>query len=346
MNIKFKFIKYRYRYFFLYIIIGIISISVELLIYNIFIKIGNHFIVSSIFSLLIGITASFWLNVKYNFKISTPKRNKSLIYFLIISFVSYLSQVFLINKLDHYASYEILRFSISGCLFWLAYILHRRFSFYDYKKVGVAIYSDGVEDIRGIYQKVEDYPDFIHIDIVDKTFNKKAKKVLSYKSEVIKAYWNNKFIESHIMSRMPMKWVKEIINNVDRIYIHQDIDENIIEIANYIKNKGCSFGLVIQDRNELDNLEKFSYILDSILVLAIDNPGYSGQDFNYSTIDLIKKINSLSWRKRVLLNIDGGINNKNIDLINSENVVSGSYVIKSKDPIKNIMTLQTSSKYE
>ena len=53
----------------------------------------------------------------------------------------------------------------------------------------------------------------------------------------------------------------------------------------------------------------------------------------------IKKINSLSWRRRVLLNIDGGINNKNIDLINSENVVSGSYVIKSKDPIKNIMTL-------
>ena len=36
----------------------------------------------------------------------------------------------------------------------------------------------------------------------------------------------------------------------------------------------------------------------------------------------------------------------NISLIKSEKVVSGSYVLNDKDPIKNIMILQTSSQYE
>ena len=72
-------------------------------------------------------------------------------------------------------------------MFWIAYFFHSKFSFKDFKKVGVAIYANGVEDIPQIFNEIANFPDFIHVDIVDQTVNKNSKKVLSYKTEVIKA---------------------------------------------------------------------------------------------------------------------------------------------------------------
>jgi len=284
--------------------------------------------------------------VKYNFKISESKRNRSLLYFILISFFSYLIQIFLIDKFETQLSYEKLRFLTSGSMFWIAYLFHRKYSFKDFKKVGVAIYANGVENLEFIYDKIRTYPDFIHVDIVDETFNKESKEVLSYKTEVIKGYWNSKFIECHIMSKNPKKWIHEIIRNVDRIFIHCEINENVEELLKLIKENNCQAGIVIQNIDDLSVFEKYQNLIDSLLVLSIETPGYSGQSFKMDSLEIISKINNHKFRNRISLVVDGGVNNKNIPLIKSENIVSGSYVINSKDPIKNIMILQTSSQYE
>jgi len=198
---NYKFIKYKYRFFIGYVIIGILSLILEILFFNFFNSLQNNQTLNSLISVITGIVFSFWFNVRYNFKISKSKRNLSLYYFLIISFSSYLTQVFLINKFETQLSYEKLRIITSGSFFWFAYLLHRRFSFKDFKKVGVAIYANGVENLESIYEKIKTYPDFIHVDIVDETFNEKSKEVLTYKTEVIKGYWNSKFIECHVMSK-------------------------------------------------------------------------------------------------------------------------------------------------
>ena len=343
---NFKLITYKYRFFFGYVVIGFFSLVVEFLIFNFFNNFQNHPILNSLLSVLTGILFSFWFNVRYNFKVSKTKRNRSLYYFLIISFSSYLIQVFLINRFETHLSYEKLRIITSGSFFWIAYLFHRRFSFKDFKKVGVAIYANGVEDLELIYNKVQDYPDFIHVDIVDETYNNKSKQVLTYKTEVIRGYWNSKFIECHIMSNNPKKWILEIIKNVDRIFIHCEINENIDELLTLIKENNCQSGLVIQNRDQLNVFEKYRHKIDSVLVLSIENPGYSGQPFKTDALETVSKINNYKFRDQISLVVDGGINNKNIPLIRSENVVSGSYVINSKNPIKNIMVLQTSSQYE
>ena len=329
-----------------YIIIGVFSLFIELLTYNFLNSFQNNQILNSFLSLIIGIFTSFWLNVKYNFKISKSKRNLSLYYFLIISFSSYLIQAFLNNKFETQLSYEKLRIITSGSFFWIAYFFHRRFSFKDFKKVGVAIYANGVENLEFIYDKIKTYPDFIHIDIVDETFNKESREVLTYKTEVIKGYWNSKFIECHIMSKNPKKWILEIKQNVDRIFIHCELNENIEELLSLIKKNNCQAGIVIQNINDLSVFEKYHNLIDSLLVLSIETPGYSGQSFKMDSLETISKINNHKFRNRISLVVDGGVNNKNIPLIKSGNIVSGSYVINSKDPIKNIMVLQTTSQYE
>ena len=344
MNLNF--VKYKYRFFIGYIIIGIFSLVVEFIIYNALFSFQKNQILNSFFSVIIGVLFSFWFNIRYNFKISKTKRNRALFYFILISFFSYALQIFLINKIQDYFSYEASRIMISGSLFWIAYLLHLRFSFKDYKKVGVAIYANGIEDINQIFNKVGNYPDFIHVDIVDESINETAKKVLTYKTEVINGFWNSKYIEAHIMSKTPKKWILEILNNVNRIYIHIDIDEEIEELLKLIKENGCEAGIVIQYKSDLKVFEKYQNFIDSILVLAIKIPGYSGQDFEMKSLELISLINSHNLREQISLNIDGGVNEKNISLLKSESVVSGSYVLNAKDPIKNIMILQTSSQYE
>ena len=343
---SFKLIKYKYRFFLGYILIGVISIFIELSLFNLINEGFGDKLISSFLSVTTGVIISFWLNIKYNFKISPSKRNRALLYFVIISYTSYSLQAIFVNQVEELFSYEYARIIISGCLFWIAYIFHIKYSFKDFKKVGVAIYANGVENINEIFSKVENYPDFIHVDIVDKTINIKAENVLSYKTEVIKGFWNKKFIEVHIMSKSPKKWIEQIINNVNRIYIHTNIEEDLEDLLLLIKKNECEAGIVIQTENDLLSWEKHEKIIDSILVLAIKNPGYSGQKFEMDSLQLIDLINNHNLRKNISLNVDGGVTNITIPNIKSENIVSGSYVLNAKDPIRNIMILKTSSQYE
>lgn len=344
MNIEF--IKYKYRFFIGYILIGFFSLLIELIFYNFLSKYFDNVILNSLCSVLIGILTSFWLNIRYNFKISKSKRDRALTYFVIISLLSYLIQIFLIKRAQIYFSYELSRVIISGSVFWIAYLLHSKFSFKDYKKVGVAIYANGVEDIPQIFNNISNFPDFIHVDIVDQSINFNAKQVLSYKAEVIKAFWNKKFIEAHIMSKTPKKWILDIIKYVDRIYIHLEIEDDIVETLQFIKKHNCEAGIVIQFKSQMSFIEKYHDLIDSILVLAIKKPGFSGQQFEMQSLDLISAINNHKYRNKISLNVDGGVNATNIHFLKSENVVSGSYVLNSEDPKRNIMILQTSSQYE
>ena len=343
---KQKFLFYKYRFFFGYIVIGVFSLLIELILFNTLNGFFKNQLLNSFLSVVLGIFISFWLNVRYNFKISEIKRNRALLYFLIISLTSYVIQFFIIDKFKNYFSYEILRFIVSGSFFWIAYLIHRSFSFRDYKQVGVAIYSNGVENIKSIFDRIENYPDFIHVDIVDETINKNAEQTLSFKSEVIRGYWNSKFIEIHIMSKTPKKWILETIDHVDCIFIHCDINENIEETLSLIKSKKVKTGMVLQEFKHIEIFEKYHGIIDNILILCIEKPGFSGQQFKKDSLKLIEEINRNKYRDQITLTIDGGVNNENISLIKSEKVVSGSYVLNDKDPIKNIMILQTSSKYE
>ena len=148
------------------------------------------------------------------------------------------------------------------------------------------------------------------------------------------------------MSKTPKKWILDIIKYVDRIYIHIDIQEDIVEILNFIKNNDCQTGIVLQDETEIEVFEKHHELIDSVLVLAIKNPGFSGQQFEMKSLELISSINNNKYRNKIHLNIDGGVNANNISLLKSENVVSGSYILNAENPLKNIMILQTSSQYE
>ena len=85
---------------------------------------------------------------------------------------------------------------------------------------------------------------------------------------------------------------------------------------------------------------------DYVLLLTIPNPGSSGQKFDTEGLKRIKQINNLTFRNNFVLCIDGGVNEKIVTMLEAENIVSGSSVLKSTDPKRQIMRLQTIGRYE
>ena len=342
-----KFYFYRYKFLIFYIIIGIFSISIELALYRISLLYGLSIFYSQFFSFTVGLIVAFYLNIKFNFNVSKPKRLVALVYFGLISCFSLIIQSLfkknlLVLDLNVYES----RYLVSGLFFFISYLLHRKFTFKDYKKVGVAIYADGIDDVDKIYSKIGNICDFVHVDIVDKTFNPNSENVKAYKAEVIKAYWKNKKIEVHIMSKTPLKWIKEVIPFVDVIYIHLNISEDIDSLINYIKNNNCNPGLVLSAGEDFNMLNKHLHKVKDVMLLAIENPGYSGQKFDLRTLELVNLLNNHKKRNNFNLCVDGGVNKDTIRRLDVDAVVSGSYVLNATNSIKNIMLLQTSGDYE
>ena len=298
-------------------------------------------------SVFIGIVFAFWTNVNFNFKIQTSRRNSSLKYFIIISSSSALLQWYLMNIIKlNFTSYEVQRLMLSGFLFIIAYFFHRKFSFYDFKKVGVAIYANGVEDLSSIYEKVEHYPDFIHVDLIDKTMSKNAHDVKAHRLETMKAFWPKTQIQTHIMSYEPSSWLDEIIMYSDVIYIHAECNENIDEIFNKIKSAGKNAGLALTMKTKITDVIHYIKKADYILLLTIPSPGSSGQKFDIDGLNKIKEVNALKFRNKFKLCVDGGVNEDIINLLDAENIVSGSSVLNNPDPKKQIMRLQTVGRYE
>ena len=344
-NVNFFF--YKKKHLIIYSIIGFLSLVFELFLrkqINLYISSNELFLHTS---LIFGILFAFYFNIKLNFNVPKIYLKKSLIYFCLISICSYLFQYFLKNQIElsNY-SFEEARILISGSFFLVAYFFHTKFSFKDTRKVGVAIYANGYEDIKKIFISIGPYPDFIHVDIVDKTMNEKALDPNLSKLEVVKAYWPNHSIETHIMSENPIKLINEnILNFSDIIYVHNEI-KNRDEVIDLIKNNNKTPGIVLHSIYDYPNVESCLKGFEQVLILSIEKPGVSGQKFYEKSYKLIERINALRNRNRFSLCVDGGVKSNIINRFISEKVVSGSDVLNSNHPVRKIMMLQTVARYE
>ena len=97
-------------------------------------------------------------------------------------------------------------------------------------------------------------------------------------------------------------------------------------MINYIKNKNIKVGLAINPDTDVEVIEPFLDKIDLVLVMSVV-PGKGGQSFIESSLDKIRKIRNLN--KNIVISVDGGINNTNIEKIKEAGAsmcVVGSYI--------------------
>lgn len=336
-----NFFYFKNRHIFLYAIFGFTSILFELFTRYLLLTFLSISFFSTIVPLIAGIFLAFFLNIKFNFYLKKNAVKKALIFFSSISLFSFSIQKVIANLKILEFSYEINRVIISGSFFIFAYILHKKYSFKDNKKIGVAVYINGDEKVQKIYEKVGQYPDIIHADLVDSSFNMESSEINFYKFEIIKSYWPDLIVHTHLMSKYPSKYVKRIAEYSDVIFFHQEIDEDIQKVKDLILSKGSIPGLALQSKTVLNGIPSIIKDFENILLLTIEKPGFSGQKFMLGGFDLIKNFNEFKNKHKFNFCVDGGINQTNFKDIDADILISGSNILDNKSPKKQIMLLHS-----
>ena len=181
--------------------------------------------------------------------------------------------------------------------------------------------------------------DYFHIDVMDGKFVSQLSFSLKEIQEISKI--SRKPLDIHLMVEDPSLIIEDLkeLSNINNISIHIEIDKDINKMLSKIKECGVKRGLAIKPNTDINLLKPYLDNIDIILIMTVE-PGYGGQPFIESSVERIKKIKELIEDYNILLEVDGGINDKTIKKISlSDIAVVGSYITTSDNMEERINNL-------
>lgn len=205
-------------------------------------------------------------------------------------------------------------------------------------KVSVSILSS-YENLKEAINKVNNTSaDFLHIDVMDGNFVSSVK--FDYETCLKIKKISSKRIDMHLMVNDIKTIMKYASLKPEFLTFHIEVikDNSIIK---YVKSLGIKVGLAINPETRVEKLIPYLKDIDLILFMSV-NPGSGGQHFKKSVLNKIKKIKKII-PKNIIINIDGGINDKTINYVKEigcDMVVSGSYITNSDDYEEKILSLK------
>ena len=176
--------------------------------------------------------------------------------------------------------------------------------------------KDRMSDIKKLNDTIINY---FHIDIMDGKFV--SEKAYTYEEVEMISKISNKKLDIHLMVEDPNQYIEKLVKlpNINNITIHLEINKNIKDILLKIKNNHIKCGLSIKPKTDINLLEPYLDIIDLILIMTVE-PGYGGQPFIEESPKRLNEIKELTKEKNILLEVDGGINDKTIQKVTSTNI--------------------------
>ena len=201
------------------------------------------------------------------------------------------------------------------------------------KKVSVSFFnSKNIED--DLINLCDTTTDFIHVDVGDGKFILSKFNPIKELKQLSGAL--TKRLDVHFMVEDPQKYIEEYSSlDCEYITIHCEIKKDILNLLDLIKSYGIKCGLAISPNTDLCFIEPFLDDIDMILIMSVI-PGKGGQNFMFSTVERIEEIRKMIGKRPIVINVDGGINEETSKLVNSDIVVSGSFIFKSESLEKGI----------
>ena len=121
--------------------------------------------------------------------------------------------------------------------------------------------------------------------------------------------------------------------NPEYISFHFEEEKHPHRLIQHIKSLGIKAGIVLNPHTRIENIEYLLADLDMVLLMSV-NPGFGGQSFIPSVIPKAKILKTLinKTNSKALIEVDGGVTNKNISQLKDAGVdivVAGSYVFNN-----------------
>lgn len=194
-------------------------------------------------------------------------------------------------------------------------------------KVSVSILKEYDRLIKAVKEVNSSSADYLHIDVMDGYFVEDRK----FPIEVVRDIQSisTKPLDVHLMVESE-ELIKEYAKlKPEYLTFHAEIikDHSIID---YVKRMGIKVGLAINPETDIELLLPYLDNLDLVLFMSVE-PGIGGQKFMESVIKKIERL-KLITNKNIIISIDGGINDKNVELCKYAGcnmVVVGSFITNS-----------------
>jgi ribulose-phosphate 3-epimerase len=144
------------------------------------------------------------------------------------------------------------------------------------------------------------------------------------------------FLDCHLMINTPEKFIDAFAQaGADLITIHRESVTDPLIVINQIKKAGCMAGISINPETSFETIRAIIPEVDLVLVMSV-HPGFSGQKFIADVVPKLKEANEVirKTKKRIYLQIDGGINAENAGLVKKNGadvLVAASFIFKSKN---------------
>lgn len=192
--------------------------------------------------------------------------------------------------------------------------------------------------------------DYIHCDVMDGRFVK-AKTFGPRKVAEINRL-TEKTLDVHLMVKNPTHKIKKYIKaGADILTVHYESIKNkkkIVDVLQNIKKLGAFAGLSFNPTTSVLEILPYIYFCDMLLVMSVI-PGKSGQEFMPETLVRLDTINKFLKKQKmdVVLEVDGGVNDRNVSLLKEKNVdsvVLGNYLYTSGDLKNAISKIKTDEK--
>ncbi len=234
------------------------------------------------------------------------------------------------------------RMLVSGVTFIVFYFIHKLITFKDKTTIGLAIHLNNQENVQDLFDKVKNFPDFIHIDLISEDYNDKNVSVEIDLIDQIESKWPSKPKQVHLMSRDPLSYIKKI-NKADFTYFIdieflQEYEKQLNEFSNF------KIGFTVLMDSSTEEINKAIDMNTEVLILSIDNPGFSGQKFSEKAYKIINYFDKNYDFSKITL--DGGVNIEVIKKAGLKKYVSASNILNSLHPVGRIFELRNASKYE
>ncbi len=176
--------------------------------------------------------------------------------------------------------------------------------------------------------------DYVHIDIMDGHFVPN----LAFSPDTVKALRgvSNLTFDVHLMIEEPKKYIEAFVKaGADIITVHQEVCENLTEMADFIHSFGVKAGISVKPGTPVEVLGDEIACFDLVLIMTVE-PGFGGQSYIEAMNEKIKTAREMIDKcgKEIELEIDGGVTPKNVAVpvgLGVDVAVAGSAVFKADD---------------
>ena len=188
-----------------------------------------------------------------------------------------------------------------------------------------------------------DGADWLHVDVMDGHFVPNLTIGLPVVEDLLRV--SDIPVDCHLMIDDPDRWAISYAEaGAHNVTIHVEAAADPVKIAKDLRAAGAKAGLSVKPKTPLEPYLDLLAYYDTLLVMSVE-PGFGGQEFIPEVLDKVRTARRLvdEGRLRVLVEIDGGINEDTIEQAAEAGVdcfVAGSAVYGSSDPAKMVAVLR------